>query len=122
MSLYVEIPMGGDMRPVVEAEKRDLFRALGFISCQTCGGSGLIEQTPWKSNGCDTCGVNGEQGLGVRPSDEMVERVRKQILHYLDDELFLDIERELEGIVDWNWLSEAALIAGIGLEVSGLED
>jgi hypothetical protein len=43
----------------------------------------------------------------TEPSEEMVERAKRQMLHYLDEELFLDLEAS--GIVDWDWLARATL-------------
>jgi len=53
---------------------------------------------------------------------EWVERAKTQMLHYFDDELFLDLQADLEGIVDWDWLARATLESAIGVFGGGKEE
>lgn len=100
------------------AEKRDLLLALGFVSCQTCHGSGhkveygVVDEGAGVHFGsvirrCPDCG-----GLGVRPSDEANLRAAKRMTESVGPwDKQPAVFKEL-----WLNLAGVALLAGIGLE------
>ena len=77
--------------------------------CEQCRGSGTVcyacAVQDWENCAPDDC--PNCQGLGRVPLDNVVGIVRQQLVSYLEEELFLG----LEGVVDYDWLAEAVLLA-----------
>ena len=115
----LQVHEGWGGRLVRDATRLDLLQALGLVSvCTTCLGDGFVwvpqSRAAWsEKKSCPDC----VDGLVVSP--EAVERVKAQLLHYLDDELFLNLEEDLDGIVDWAWVIGAGLRAALGLGGTG---
>lgn len=94
-----------NVRKVVDA----VLRRLGFVVCSTCHGSGTQSARATgtrTTTGFDTCPDCG--GLGVRPSDEMIERAARAWVTARKPNKKFEMSRQ------FRLRARAALLAGIG--------
>jgi hypothetical protein len=87
-------------------EEKDVSRRIVIEEVEPCH-HGKMDSHRWAWSGWCPGGTTLARSVLTEPSEEMVERAKRQMLHYLDEELFLDLEAS--GIVDWDWLARATL-------------